>query len=71
MDTCICKTESLLYSPETTMTLLTGYTPIKNVFVVKENKIFFNTLKIKMDGIPKLQLPRRKFADYWILLYLK
>ena len=29
MDTCICVTESLHYSPET-ITLLTGYTPIQN-----------------------------------------
>ena len=30
MDACICMPESLRYSPETTTTLLTGYTPIQN-----------------------------------------
>ena len=30
MDTCICMTESLCCSPETTTTLLIGYTPIQN-----------------------------------------
>ena len=30
MDTCICMAESLCCSPETTTTLLIGYTPIKN-----------------------------------------
>ena len=36
MDTCICTTESLHYSPETVTTLLIGCTPI-------QNKIFFKT----------------------------
>ena len=44
MDTCICMTESLCCSPETTSTLLIGYTP-------KQNKKFnknahFTTLEI-------------------------
>ena len=30
MDTCVYMTESLYYSPETTTTLLIGYTPIQN-----------------------------------------
>ena len=30
MDTSICMAESLLYSPETTTTLLIGYNPIQN-----------------------------------------
>ena len=30
MDTCICLAESLHCSPETTTTLLVGYTPIQN-----------------------------------------
>ena len=30
MDTCICMAESLCCSPETTTTLLTGYTPVQN-----------------------------------------
>ena len=30
MDTCVCMAESLRYSPETTTTLLTGYTLIQN-----------------------------------------
>ena len=38
MDTCLCMAESLHCSPETTTTLLTGYTPVQNVFGVKENK---------------------------------
>ena len=37
MDTCICMTESLHCSPETTTTLLIFYTPIQNVFGVKKN----------------------------------
>ena len=28
----VCMAESLHYSPETTTTLLTGYTPVQNVF---------------------------------------
>ena len=36
---CVCMGESLHCSPKTTMTLLTGYTPVKNVFGVKN---FFN-----------------------------
>ena len=35
MGTCICMAESLHCSPETTTTLLIGYTPIQNVFGVK------------------------------------
>ena len=38
MDTCICMSESLHCSPETATTLLIGYTPIKNVFVLKKKK---------------------------------
>ena len=34
MDTCVCMAESLHYSPETTTTLLIGYTPIQNGFAV-------------------------------------
>ena len=30
MDTCVCMTESLLLSPESITTLLTGYTSIQN-----------------------------------------
>ena len=30
MDTCMCKAESLCYSPGTTTTQLIGYTPIQN-----------------------------------------
>ena len=35
METCICTAESLHCSPET-VTLLTGYTPIRNAFGVKK-----------------------------------
>ena len=39
MDTCVCMAESLCYSPETTTTLLIGYTPIQNEkFKVKKEK---------------------------------
>ena len=38
MDTCICMTESLHCSPEAITTLLIGYTPIQNVFVLKKKK---------------------------------
>ena len=42
-NTCTCIAESLHSSPETTTTLLIGYTPIQNVLGVKNNnnnKIF-------------------------------
>ena len=35
MDKCICMAESHQSSPETVTTLLIGYTPIQNVFAVK------------------------------------
>ena len=35
MDACICMAESLRCSPETITTLLISYTPIQNVFVLK------------------------------------
>ena len=38
MDTRICIAESLCYSPETTTTLLTGYTPIQNKKLKFEKK---------------------------------
>ena len=38
MDTRICIAESLCYSPETTTTLLTGYTPIQNKKLEFEEK---------------------------------
>ena len=42
MDTCLCMTESLHCSPETITTLLIGYTPITNVFCIKnEWKLIF------------------------------
>jgi len=38
IDTCTCMAESLRCSPETTTTLLTGYTPIQNKkYKVKKN----------------------------------
>ena len=37
METCICTAESLHCSPET-VTLLTGYTPIRNAFGIKKNQ---------------------------------
>ena len=37
---CIYMAESLHYTPETIITLLTGYTSKQNVFGVKEKKIF-------------------------------
>ena len=37
MNICICAAESLRYSPETTTTLLNGYTPIQN----KKFKVYF------------------------------
>ena len=36
MGTCTCMAESLHCSPETTTTLLTGYTPIQNGFGIKK-----------------------------------
>ena len=38
MDTCICMAESLHHSPETSPFTWIGYTPVQNVFDVKENK---------------------------------
>ena len=39
LDTCVSMVESLPCLPETTTTLLIGYTPIQNVFGVKKIKI--------------------------------
>ena len=44
METCICMAEFLYCSPET-ITLLVGYTPIQNVFGIKNN----NKIKIKKE----------------------
>ena len=44
METCICMAEFLHCSPET-ITLLSGYTPIQNVFAIKNN----NKIKIKKE----------------------
>ena len=38
IDTCICITESLNYTPETNKTLLTDYAPIKNKNLKKKKK---------------------------------
>ena len=41
-DTCICMAESFCSSPETTTTLLTGYTPTQNKnFKVKKKSLSF------------------------------
>ena len=45
MDTCVCMAESLCCSPETTTTLLMGYTPIQN------KKLFFF-----LKGVEKMRL---------------
>ena len=39
MDTCTLMAESFHCPPETIITLLTGYTPIQNVFGVKKIKL--------------------------------
>ena len=45
MDTCVSTAENLCCSPETTSTLLTGYTPIQNTkFHVKKKKFTFYVL---------------------------
>ena len=45
MDTCVSTAEYLCCSPETTTTLLTGYTPIQNTkFHVKKKKFTFYVL---------------------------
>ena len=54
MDTCICTAESLCCSPETTITLLIGYTQIQSILVLK--KIFFKINKKKK---------KRKKSSYW------
>ena len=42
VDTCICMAESLHGSPETTTTLLIGYTPIQNKkFVFKKRTKYY------------------------------
>ena len=38
MDICICRAESLCWSPETIRTLLTSYTPIQNKKLKKKKK---------------------------------
>ena len=50
MDTCTHMAESFHCSPETIITLLTGYTPIQNVFGVKKKKIK-NNVKILQKKI--------------------
>ena len=50
MDTCICMTESLHCSPETTTTLLIFYTPTQNVFGVKKKN---KNVKINYTSIKK------------------
>ena len=47
MDTCVCTAESLRCSPETITTLLIGYTPMQNVFGVKNNNKLFLKRKNK------------------------
>ena len=49
-DTCICMAKSLHCSPENITILLTGYTPIQNVFGVKktDRNETFSTLGKKM-----------------------
>ena len=43
MDTCICVAESLPCSPETSITLLIGFTPIQNKNFLKiEHLKYFN-----------------------------
>ena len=62
MGICICMAESLCYSPETTKTLLIGYTPIQNkkfkvwekIKVVTKKKILmthYNTAVLLLCGL--------------------
>ena len=44
METCICTAESLHCSPET-VTLFTGYTPIRNAFGIKKKSKLKQTNK--------------------------
>ena len=50
-DTCICMTESLSCSPETTVALLIGYTPVQNENLkrtkISKPKIIIGKLKVK------------------------
>ena len=67
MGICICMAESLCYSPETTKTLLIGYTPIQNkkfkvwekikVVTKKKKKILmtcYNTAVLLLYGLNRL-----------------
>ena len=46
LDPCLCTAESLHCSSETTTTLLTGYTPIQNVFGVKKKEKLKNETEV-------------------------
>ena len=52
MDTCICVTESLPCSSETTTTLLIGYIPIQNGFGVKKKKKIQAPAEGNKEGFP-------------------
>ena len=67
MDTCICMTESLCFSPETITTLLTGCTPIHSQkFLQNQNLVSLPRGKEGGEGVV------REFEmDMYTLLYLK
>ena len=49
MDTCMYMTESFCCSPETTTALLIGYTPMQNVFGLKE-KHFLKSSEVLINA---------------------
>ena len=61
MDTCICMAESLCSSPDTTTTLLIGYTPIQN----------FKKFGGKMAQIPSLDVGLQQIFNLYNTLYAK
>ena len=50
-DSWVCVAKSLRCSPDTITTLLTGYTPIQNVFGIKKNKLIKIKFKQKLINI--------------------
>ena len=57
MDTCMCMTESLCCSPETSTILLVGYTPIQNILVLKKIKIkmAFGQISYRKAGLQNMR----------------
>ena len=65
LDTCVSMVESLPCLPETTTTLLIGYTPIQNVFGVKKKIRFKKRERKKNNPNPHWFMGRGKQFTGW------